>query len=115
MNNADIQFYKENGFIILRNILSVQEINKIRSDIHTIIQQQLALLGLPIQRETTTESIFKDMQTLHQHDLGKYLSSLRLCAKVTSIYQAIMNKNLLETSTQLGISLPIFQTQPVLN
>lgn len=113
MTDAHKKFYKENGYVILKGILSSAEISKIQSDIHTIIKQQLDLLGLPSATQPGTIGIFNDMQTLHKADLNKYLASLKLCAKTVSIFQAIMNTRLLDFTKKIGIALPVFQTQPV--
>ena len=108
------EFYKENGYVILKSILSKAELTNIHTDIHTIIKQQLALLN--IKSETASNSadaIFKDMQKLHAADLNKYLASLKLCAKTVSIYQALLSSKILDFTKSLGITLPVFQTQPV--
>lgn len=113
MNQSEVLFYKKNGYVILKKYISEKEIYKIHTDIHILIQQQLRMLNLPCSKSTTIESIFSDMQLLLKHDLQKYLASLRLCAKLTSVYQAVMNTRLLDASKALGITLPVFQTQPV--
>lgn len=113
MNNQEVQFYKDNGFFILKNAISNDEIKTIHKDIHTVVKQQLALLKQQPELETSIKAIFSDLKKLHALSLDKYLSSLRLCAKLTSIFQAVLNPKLLSVSKTLGIDLPIFQTQPV--
>ncbi len=107
------KFYNENGYVILKGALSENEINKIHLDIHTIIRQQLETLDINAESRANTSSIFSDMQKLHSTDLNKYLASLKLCAKTLSIYQALMNSNILGFTKTIGIKLPVFQTQPV--
>lgn len=113
MKSLDEKFYKENGYVILKSVLSEVEISNIQSDIHKIIRQQLIALGQTAEFDSSIDSIYKDMVKLHALDINKYLSSLRLCAKVTSLYQAVLNKRILDFTNSIGIEMPVFQTQPV--
>lgn len=113
MKSLDEKFYKENGYVILKSVLSEIEISNIQSDIHKIIRQQLIALGQAAEFDSSIDSIYKDMVKLHALDINKYLSSLRLCAKVTSLYQAVLNKRILDFTNSIGIEMPVFQTQPV--
>ncbi len=113
MTENNRKFYLENGYVILKSALSETEIKTIHSDIHTIIKQQLQTLGLKVESETNASTIFSDMRKLHSADLNKYLASLKLCAKTISIFQGLMNPNVLNFTKSLGITLPVFQTQPV--
>ena len=114
MSTTDKEFYKENGYVILKSALSKNEIQNIHSDIHIVVKQQLTTLGIkPELFSNSSEAIFKDMQKLHAVDLNKYLSSLKLCAKTVSIYQALLNSKILNFTKSIGIALPVFQTQPV--
>lgn len=113
MKSLDEKFYKENGYVILKSVLSEIEISNIQSDIHKIVTQQLIALGQSPESDSSIDSIYKDMVKLHALDINKYLSSLRLCAKVTSLYQAVLNKRILQFTQSIGIKMPVFQTQPV--
>ncbi len=113
MNDLNKKFYKENGYVILKAALSDIEIKKIQTDIHTIVKQQLKTLDIKPESYTNTSSIFTDMQKLHSANLDKYLASLKLCAKTVTIFQALINSNVLDFIQAIGITLPTFQTQPV--
>lgn len=113
MHEANKEFYKKNGYVILKSALSESQIERIRADIHTIIKQQLKTLAIEAEPEMHVSAIFSDMQKLHSASLEKYLASLKLCAKTASIVQAIMDSNILNFTRSVGITLPVFQTQPV--
>lgn len=115
ITNEEKVFYKNNGFLILRRILPDELIQKIREDIHLIMKQQLATIGHQSRLQTNFENLLIDMEILHKQDIQKYLASVRLCAKLTSIYEAILNPKMLEVAHDLGIQLPVFQTQPVVH
>lgn len=113
MNDENKKFYKDNGYVILKSVLSEVEIRNIQSDIHTIIKQQLSTLDITYTAYTDNISIFTDMKKLYSANLDKYLASLKLCAKTVSIFQALINAKILHFIGSIGIALPAFQTQPV--
>lgn len=113
MNDANNKFYRENGYVILKSAISETGIKRIHTDIHSIVTQQLKTLGITPELSTSASTIFKDMQKLHAASLEKYLASLKLCAKTVSIFKGIMNATILEFTNSIGITLPVFQTQPV--
>lgn len=113
MTDSDIQFYRDNGYLIVKNAIPFSNLLELYKDIFQILVQQLSFLDIQVEGDPSLENIFKAMKQLHQIDINRYLASLRLCAKTTSLYQCVTHKNILETAKKLGIELPVFQTQPV--
>jgi ectoine hydroxylase-related dioxygenase (phytanoyl-CoA dioxygenase family) len=111
--DAGARFYKENGYWIGKGLLDVGEVLATRDEMHQIFKQQLHYLRLGSSRKAGEDAMHEDMAALLRADKDRYLASLRLCAKVTSLTALYLAPRLRRFSEAIGISLPVFQTNPV--
>lgn len=111
MNNIK-QDYNQNGFYLAKNLLPKDLINQYNADFRKIFTQQLDLIGASYKKDS---EIFEIMQNLFKADLKKYLATLSLSGKLFSLYEIISHKNIVETTKNLGVNLPIWQTKPVIH
>ncbi len=106
------EVYNRDGFYLAKSIIPKDLIEKYNSDFRTIFTQQLDNLG---EKYSKDDDIFTIMQNLFKKDLKKYLSTLTLSGKLFSLYEIISYKNIVETTKELGIKLPTWQTKPVIH
>ena len=113
INQSDIEHFRAEGYLIARNVINADIVQKVRQEIHETICQQLKYLDIRPTSEATADGIFASLKSLFAKDQSRYLATLRLCAKLCSVYQLYLDQNMLSIAKKLGIDFPVFQTQPV--
>lgn len=103
--------YNKNGFVILKNIISKDILDCYLKDFHKIIIQQLDFLKI----KNEDLDIFNSMKVLYNADKNRYLSTLTLSSKLFNLYKIISEEPLINELKLLGISLPTWQTKPVIH
>lgn len=109
------ELWNENGYHIARHVLAPNKIEQNLNDVNTVFIQQLKYLGVEYAERGDIASIRANMEALFSLDLQRYLASLRLCAKLHSTYELILDSQMIHTVKQFGIELVAYQTQPVLH
>ena len=107
--------YRKNGYFIARQMLPVDQVLRVRSEMHLLVQQQLEFLGLPCEGTASPEALHADLKTLFNGNLKTYLAVLTLCAKLMSLYELYMCPEVKKFTKAIGLSLPVFQTAPVMH
>ncbi len=115
MLSTKIQYYKNNGYYIARNILSEQLLKNVLYEMDTILIQQLNRFGFNEKAGRTQENLYLHMHQLYQQDQGIYIQALKLWAKLFSLQALVMCDSIVSITKELGVSLPVFQTSPVLH
>ncbi len=107
--------YKRNGYYIARQLLPEPSVKRVFSDIHHLAVQQLHHYGLPYHDEHTRETLHSDLQALFTKDIKTYLATLTLTSKLISLYGLFMEPALLDFIKYLGLSIPVWQTGPIVH
>lgn len=107
--------YKEKGFYIARQILPLDALEKTNYEMDVVLVQQLNKLGCAEKASATIDVLHEHMRMLHGLNQNAYLQSIRLWAKLFSMHALIMHPTMVEVAHSLGITLPIFQTTPVVH
>ncbi len=107
--------YRKNGYFIARQILPPDLVLKVRSEMHLLVQQQLEYLGLACTSARSPEALHNDLKTLFGGNLKAYLATLTLCAKLTSLFELYTHPEVKRFVAATGLSLPVFQTTPVMH
>lgn len=107
--------YKKHGYFIARNILPMDSLNQCFSEMDIILVQQLHRLGFHEEVTCDLTGIHQHMRLLYAKDLSAYLQSLKLWAKLFSLQALVMHDSIVAITKALGITLPVFQTSPVLH
>ena len=110
---AGVRFYLQNGYWIGKGILDSAEVLEVRAEMHEIFRQQLRYLNLPSTEIGDDDAMHRDMTALLRADKERYIASLRLCAKLTSLGRLYLSPSLRQFAAEIGIALPVFQTAPV--
>lgn len=114
MNSAR-QVINNDGFFIARNVISPATIDRVLRDMHFAVKLQLEFLNAETHTETNRDNLFADLKSLYKLDQERYLSTLKVCGKLMSVFQLYLAPSLISVIKDIGIELPLFQTQPVLN
>ncbi len=115
MLSSTVSQYKNNGYYIARNVLPKEELLNILYEMDIILIQQLNRLGFVEQVSHRQEIIHRHMLELYLKNQYIYVQTLKLWAKLFSLQALIMHKNIVSITNKLGITLPVFQTTPVLH
>lgn len=76
MNQADVQFYKENGYLLVKGVFSMQEVEEMRTAVESIIQRAArakadanhAWQGDYLEPEQLKKLVLKGFHDVHYHD-----------------------------------------------
>lgn len=109
------QQYKKDGYYIANNLLPTTLLQTTFYEMDIILIQQLNRLGYQEKAIGTLEGVHEHMRKLYAKEQSTYLQSIKLWAKLFSIQALIMHENIVSITKELGISLPIFQTTPVVH
>jgi ectoine hydroxylase-related dioxygenase (phytanoyl-CoA dioxygenase family) len=108
-----VKSYLQHGYWIGKNVLDPERVLAVRNEMHEIFRQQLRYLGLPCSPGTEENAMHKDMVDLLRADKDRYVASLRLCPKLSSVTALYLSPGLAEFAARVGMTLPVFQTAPV--
>lgn len=109
------EHYKNDGYVIVRDLLSTDVLCHVFHEMDIIVVQQLNRLGHAVKATHQLDEIHQHMRMLYAADLTIYLQSLKLWAKLFSLQALVMHEAIVTITQCLGIALPVFQTTPVIH
>ncbi len=104
--------FEREGFAVIRGVIPPAVLDQVTSDVSNIVTAQLSRLGLPI---AGASRLFADLVTLHDASIPVYLQTVRLSAKLTSVFSMYLAPGIAEITRALGVSMPVWQTAPVVH
>ena len=107
MTFSIFQSYQENGFYVAKNIIPREAIEDVKKSILYILNDQLQRLSL-----SKEENHYFALKNLFDHDLTRYLSTLRVLTNLKSMYDLFFRSEIQETLEALHLTLPIIPTGP---
>lgn len=107
--------YRREGFLVARQMVPREQIERVFADMHRLVVQQLLRFGLPHGSGETAEDVHQDLRRLFTQDLKTYLATLALCAKLASLHELYLHPNIRAFAREIGIEFPVFQTAPVMH
>lgn len=105
--------FRKQGYWVGKRFIDPDLVESTRREMHEVFRQQLVQLGIRPSSGSDEAAMHADMALLLHADKGRYLASLRLCAKLTSLMRLYLTPSLYQFATSIGIKLPVFQTAPV--
>jgi hypothetical protein len=105
-------YFRENGFVVVRDVARKDALDRVEADIRNLVAAQLSRLGRP---PFEGKPLIDDLSALHSIKIETYLASVRLAAKLASVMDLFMGGGPASIAEQLGISVPAFQTAPVIH
>ena len=104
--------FDADGYAVVRGAIAPAALERVESDVHAIVRAQLARLG---RDASAGEPLFEALVRLHRADLETYLQTLRLAAKLVSVFGLYSEGGVQALSRTLGVTLAAWQTTPVLH
>lgn len=113
----DLEFYKKNGYLFLKDFFSNEEIKKVLDDAKGVFLRQfiekkyLANCNL----EDISEEVFNDfLYRLFDEDIECLSNSGKQIQHLISLHSLSLQNKVIELLKQTGIETPIISTRPVL-
>tara|TARA_A100001011_G_scaffold387961_1_gene466690 strand:+ start:60 stop:875 length:816 start_codon:yes stop_codon:yes gene_type:complete len=109
MPKSRIQQYKRNGYITLRQVVPVQLIRDVVSEVDKAFSNQLKnhFDELPLD-------LNEKIRLLYQQDFNAYLGTAKLCNHLSSLYLLGINPKITAILQELGLSFPTVCARPVM-
>ena len=97
--------YKENGFVVIKNLIEVNQLNLIRLEMENLFSK-FALEG---------DSIDAKLFNLFRNDISCYKNVANACQYLISLYSLCSCNQVLINLINLGITKPIVNTRPLVS
>lgn len=106
--------FNENGFYLLENCFTQDELNEVLSSVHQLFIQQMHLVNFQYQQTENgflkASSLFKFYSEYQEN----YIASLRAAQRLISVYKIAIHQKLISTLSKLGLKNPNFNVRPIL-
>ncbi|MBL7544820.1 MAG: phytanoyl-CoA dioxygenase family protein [Bdellovibrionaceae bacterium] len=102
--------YNRDGFVIVENFLSAEEVQQILKQFDRLIFQKLNQKKLRV-----TPDLFENLKIQFSENLDDYLASLRSFSRIEALNRILNNEKVYEYARQIGIEFPTVPTSPVVH
>ena len=110
----DVKKYKENGFLLLKNFLIKEELDKIRNEAKKIFMVQMYKHQLIHSYDITDREFEINMYKLFNIDLKHIIYCGKQAQHLISLHELSLNKKIVTVLKSLGIEFPIINVRPVI-
>lgn len=111
--NASVQFYKENGYVVLKEATKQDNVQTVIGEIHRLFKEQLKFLGIEVVEGESDAVILANVGRLFHHDLGRYKATLRQVNKLFSVQRMLTSDSIIHFVKALGLEVLSFPTDAV--
>ena len=113
----DLEFYKKNGYLFLKDFFSNEEIKKVLDDAKSVFLRQFIekkyLTNCNL--EDISEEVFNDfLYRLFDEDIECLSNSGKQIQHLISLHSLSLQSKVIELLKQTGVETPIISTRPVL-
>jgi ectoine hydroxylase-related dioxygenase (phytanoyl-CoA dioxygenase family) len=114
MNDQDLEFYKRNGYCLLKGVIPSNLSTELLNDIHRLFSLQLNRFKQVTEGERIN-SLSQDMKLLLERDVQAYLAAARRSAKLVKLHQYLTHPSILNIVEYLNFEVPTIVSEPVLH
>jgi phytanoyl-CoA hydroxylase len=111
---SDIQHYRENGYILIKNFFPKEKIDQIRDQAKEIFLLQLKENGLVDSTKVSEKEFEEALYKLFQRDHSIVANCGKHIQHMVSLHQLSLDEKLINKLKELGIEFPVISTRPVL-
>lgn len=108
-----IALFKSQGFVKLPSVIDHEEIDAVLCDVKKLIDNQLNHLVEPAAQGSSYDDLCSNMATLLTADQQRYLSSVRLAARLNSVRRLFLKEKVNDFLTDFGYDAVVMQSDPV--
>ena len=106
----DIESYKKNGFLILRDFFTPETVGQIKDEALSIFDKQIKAKAIDNQNSTELEKLTK----LFNEDFKSFVSSGKHIQHMISLHRLSLSSDIEKVIKLLGVAQPNICTRPVL-
>lgn len=111
LSSTNKEEYKENGFIIIKNLISMASIAEIHNDAIEVFKRQLARLGYHPQNYSEFE---KDLYKFFREDQEAFINCGKHIQHLISLHRLSLSKPIIDVAQGLGLTTISICTRPTL-
>jgi phytanoyl-CoA hydroxylase len=112
--SADLDAYRENGFVLLKGFFPKEEIARIYDDAKEIFALQMVRCGLVDSTRLAKEEFESGMYRLFQVDLRSFTNCGKQAQHLISLHRLSLDQRIIEKLSDLNLEFPNISTRPVL-
>jgi len=118
MNRIEIEYYKTNGYFLLRNFFKVEEVEEILGDAKSIFLKQFIYKGY-CSKESSVKSISElafneSLFHLFNDDLESFTNCGKQAQHLISLHSLALQERIIDLLHGLGLEMPTISTRPVI-
>lgn len=116
MNN-DIEFFKKNGYLILKNFFDKEEVETVLRDAKTVFLRQFIEKGYIascVLDDINEEQFNIFLYRLFEDDIECLSNCGKQVQHLISLHRLSLNTKIIELLIQMGLKAPVVSTRPVL-
>lgn len=106
------EVFRETGYTVIRSLIPQRSLDDVDGEVRAVVAAQLARLGVA---RPASRPLIEDLADLHAASIDAYLATVRLAAKLRSVVALFLQPGVADVARRLGVSLPAFQTTPVIH
>jgi hypothetical protein len=104
--------FRAEGYFVARDILDVEILDQINSEIAALFALQVGRLGLPVKAGTSRDALRDNAMALLKADVGAYISTARLTQMLPSVHRCLISEPIMRLARELGIEFPVVAAKP---
>lgn len=115
--NVNIDFYKKNGYLILKNFFDPKEINNVLTDARNVFIKQFEQRKYPASVTNGTLDVVQfneNMYRLFAEDFECLTNCGKQVQHLISLHSLSLKKEIIELLLSVGLSTPVISTRPVM-
>lgn len=106
--------YHAEGYYVASECVDARGIDAFLGDVGLVLATQLAHCQLPSPGPSDDlDTIYRQLQVLHEHDQATYVATLRVFNKFKSLYDLFLSDSIAQACRELGVALPLMHTLPL--
>lgn len=113
----DLEFYKKEGYLLLRNFAPVSEVQNILNEARQIFQLQFLQKGYTQVPQATgePEAVFNEnLYRLFAEDLPALMNCGKQVQHLISLHRFSLHERITRLLDQIGLRFPVISTRPVM-
>lgn len=111
---GDLEFYKENGYLLLKGFFDPAEIDLVRDEAKAIFLSQMRRCALVERGELSERQFEQGMFDLFDADLQAFTNCGKHAQHLISLHRLSLDERIVTLLRQLGLELPNVSTRPVM-
>jgi len=105
--------YLRSGYIRVKNLLSIEKITEVERQASQIFYEQIKFLNALDAIDKDNDTIYSRMKLLFSLDRDRYLSCLRIIARLYSLQTLMTDPAICKIVEAIGLALPVMQSRTI--